>query len=297
MEIAERPAFSPDAGALVRLDTLPRGLSKLSRETWALYVRQIKRLSRQATVIFFSLVQPLIWLVLFGQMFARIARLPGASEDFGNVSYLQFFIPTVMLQSILFGAGQSGVGIITDIDSGFLDKLLTTPINRLSILLGRLLGDLTRMALQAVLVVPIGWGIGRFQTPAVSFHYGVGGILGALAVALLFALVLTGLNVFIALATRSTEATFIVGNFLTLPLLFTSSAQLPIEQLPGWMQAVAHLNPVTYAIEAMRVLLNGPAAAHGESLAVVMLKALAILGGLAAITLTLATRRFRSVVA
>ena len=296
MEVAEKPAGSSLAGGLVTLETMPRGLPKLWSETHTLYVRQIKRLSRQSTVIFFSLVQPLIWLVLFGQMFARIVRFPGAAENFGNVSYLQFFIPTVMLQSILFGAGQSGVGIITDIDRGFLDKLLTTPINRLAILLGRLLGDLTRMALQIVLVVVIGWGIGRFQTPEVSFYYGVAGIAGAFGIALLFALVLAGLNVFIALATRSTEATFIIGNFLTLPLLFTSSAQLPIELLPPWMQAVAHLNPVTYTIEAMRVLLNGPAAAGGDSVAVVMLQALAILGGLAVVTLTLATRRFRSVV-
>jgi ABC-2 type transport system permease protein len=296
MEVAERPAVSPGAHSLVALETMPRGLPKLWSETQALYVRQIKRLSRQSTVIFFSLVQPLIWLVLFGQMFARIVRFPGAAENFGNVSYLQFFIPTVMLQSILFGAGQSGVGIITDIDSGFLDKLLTTPINRLAILLGRLLGDLTRMALQIVLVVVIGFGIGRFQTPEVSFYYGVAGIAGAFGIALLFALVLAGLNVFIALTTRSTEATFIIGNFLTLPLLFTSSAQLPIELLPGWMQAVAHINPVTYTIEAMRVLLNGPAAARGDSVALVMIQALAILGGLAAITLTLATRRFRTVV-
>ncbi|MEX1254916.1 MAG: ABC transporter permease [Dehalococcoidia bacterium] len=296
MEVADKPVVSPHAGSLVTLEAMPRGLPKLWSETQTLYVRQIKRLSRQSTVVFFSLVQPLIWLVLFGQMFARIVRFPGAADDFGNVSYLQFFIPTVMLQSVLFGAGQSGVGMITDIDSGFLDKLLTTPINRLAILLGRLLGDMTRMAIQTVLVVGIGWGIGRFQTPEVSFYYNIAGVLGAIAIALLFALVLAGLNVYIALATRSTEATFIIGNFLTLPLLFTSSAQLPIELLPQWMQTVAHLNPVTYTIEAMRVLLNGPAAAGGDSVGIVMLQALAILGGLAAVTLTLATRRFRSIV-
>jgi ABC-2 type transport system permease protein len=229
-------------------------------------------------------------------MFARIVSFPGAAEQFGNVSYLQFFIPTVMLQSVLFGAGQSGVGIITDIDSGFLDKLLTTPINRLAILLGRVFGDLTRLGTQMLLVVGIGFAIGRFQDPPVDYYYNIAGVLGALGIAMLFALVMTGFNVFIALWTRSTEATFIVGNFLTLPLLFTSTAQLPIDMLPGWMQAIAHLNPVTYTIEAMRILLNGPAAAHGDEIWLVMVEALAILGGLAALTLTLATSRFRSAV-
>ena len=294
--MAEKAGFPRTAANLARLEAMPRGLPKLLTEAMVLYVRQLKRLSRQSTVIFFSLIQPLIWLVLFGQMFARIVRFPGASEQFGNVSYLQFFIPTVILQSILFGSGQSGVGMITDIDSGFLDKLMTTPINRLAILLGRLLGDLTRITVQMVLVIGIGWAVGWWQDPKVSFHYGIPGILGALGIAILFALMLMAFNIFIALWTRNTEATFIVSNFLTLPLLFTSSAQLPIALLPGWMQAVANVNPVTYTIEAMRVLLNGPAAAHNDNVAVVMLQAVGILIGLGAVTMTLATRRFRGIV-
>jgi ABC-2 type transport system permease protein len=287
---------SDDIETLATTAEVPRGAAKIASETAALYVRHMKRLSRQATVIFFSLVQPLIWLVLFGQMFSRIARFPGAAESFGNVSYLQFFIPTVILQSSLFGSGQSGVGIITDIDSGFLDKLLTTPVNRLAILAGRLLGDLTRVTVQMVLVIVIGYLFGLFQDPQIDFHYGVPGILGALVIAMMFSLALMALNVYIGLSTRSTEATFIVGNFLTLPLLFTSSAQLPIELLPGWMQAIAHVNPVTYTIEAMRVLLNGPAAAGDDNAGLVILQAFAILAALCAVTLALATRRFRSAV-
>ncbi len=284
-------------GSLVSVEKMPRGLPKLAGETWTLYVRQLKRLSRTPTIVVFSLIQPLIWLVLFGQMFSRIAHLPNAVQQFGGVSYLQFFVPTVMLQSVLFGAGQSGVGIIADIDSGFLDKLLTTPVNRLAILLGRVLGDLTRMALQILLVVLIGLAIGRFQTPTVSFYYGVVGIAGAMAIALLFALIMTGFNVFLALTTRNTEATFLIGNFLTLPLLFTSSAQLPIALLPVWMQHVARANPVTYAIDAMRSLLNGPAASSHHNTSVALVQALVILLALSAVTLTFATRKFRSTVA
>jgi ABC-2 type transport system permease protein len=201
-----------------------------------------------------------------------------------------------MLQSVLFGAGQSGVGIITDIDSGFLDKLLTTPINRFAILLGRILGDLTPMMLQVIL----GWSIGWTQSPQVAFHYGIPGVLIVplivLLFALLFALLMMGFNVFIALMTRSVEATFLLGNFLTLPLLFTSSAQLPITLLPNWMQTVARVNPVTYAINAMRVLLNGPAAANDHSAGVTILLALVILSAISAVTMALATSRFRNAV-
>jgi ABC-2 type transport system permease protein len=288
---------APRGAAHALTGRLPSGAPKLASEAGSLYVRQIKRLSRQPTIIVFSLIQPMIWLVLFGQMFSRIVHFPGAAQQFGNVSYLQFFIPTVMLQSVLFGAGQSGVGMITDIDSGFLDKLLTTPINRLAILLGRIVGDLTRMTLQIVLVVLIGWAFGVFQTPRVSFYDGVPGVLGALSIAMLFALVLTGFNVFIALTTRSVESTFILGNFLTLPLLFTSSAQLPISLLPHWMQVIARVNPVTYTIDSMRVLLNGPAATTDHSAGVTIILALVILIGLSAVTMAFATRRFRSAIA
>jgi ABC-2 type transport system permease protein len=149
---------------------------------------------------------------------------------------------------------------------------------------------------QMVLVVVIGWIIGQWQDPKISFYYSVPGILGALGIAMMFALVLMALNIFIALWTRSTEATFIVSNFLTLPLLFTSSAQLPISLLPGWMQKIAHINPVTYTIEAMRALLNGPAATHSHNTGIAIPEAMAILVGLGVVTMTLATSRFRSVV-
>lgn len=296
MAVTERTVAPPAGASLVHLESMPTGLTKLLSESYVLYVRAIKRLTRQPTVIFFSLIQPLIWLVLFGQMFSRIVRFPGAAGEFGNVSYLQFFIPTVILQSILFGSGQSGVAMVSDIDSGFLDKLLTTPINRLAILLGRLMGDLTRITVQMLLIIGIGWVFGQFQDPAISFHYGISGILGALVVAMMFALVLMALNIFIALATRNTEATFIVSTFLTLPLLFTSSAQLPIALLPGWMQAVARVNPVTYTIEAMRIMLNGPAAAPNGHAGLDIFEAFVILLVLGTITMGLATRRFRSAV-
>ncbi|HEX6292423.1 MAG TPA: ABC transporter permease, partial [Herpetosiphonaceae bacterium] len=112
-------------------------------------------------------------------------------------------------------------------------------------------------------------------------------------IALLFGLGLAGLNVFIALRTRNTETTFMIANFLTLPLLFTSSAQLPLQLLPGWLQGVARFNPVTYTIQGMRILLNGPQAAVGFDPQTEVLRALLILITIASITLTLAVRSFR----
>jgi ABC-2 type transport system permease protein len=271
---------------------MTQGTAFLS-ETGVLFARSMKKLLRRPIALYFSLIQPVIWLLLFGQIFNRIARFPGAEAAFGGKSYFQFFVPAVMLQTLLFGAAQSGIGIITDMQSGFLDKLLTTPVHRMAILLGRVLGDLTRMTLQGVIIVVLAWVAGQFQEDRVSYEYGVAGVLGALGVGLLFGLGLAGFNVFVALKTRNTESAFLIANFLTLPLLFTSSAQLPLPLLPGWLQAVARVNPVTYAIDSMRLLLNGPAAvAEAEPWRLLLTTAL-VLGLIAAAMLALAVRSFR----
>jgi ABC-2 type transport system permease protein len=296
MQVVNQPTAPGERAA--RRDG-PRGLSKLGSETFYLYVRQLKRLSRRRAMIVFSLAQPMIWLVLFGQMFSHLTRFPGAAVQFGNVSYLQFFLPAVILQSIMFGSGQSGMGMITDIDSGFLDKLLTTPINRFSILLGRILGDLTRLLIQSVIIILIGWLMGLVQQPRVIFYYGIDGIVGALAIALLAAVTLASLNIFIALLTKNTESTFTISNFLTFPLIFVSGSQLPLGLMPKWMQMIAHVNPVNFAVDGIRVLLNGPAALASEpglTAGMAILESVALLTVLSAITVTLATRSFRRMV-
>lgn len=278
------------------------GMGAFLREFGTLYRRTLLKLFRRPVFIYFSLVQPLIWLLLFGQIFDRVARAPGFQEAFGGLSYLAFFAPAVILQTILFGAGQSGLGLINDIDSGFLSKLMTTPINRLSILLGRIMGDMTRMLVQAVIILFAAFLGGLRYTDGslhatVSYEYGILGILGALGIALLFGLTLAGLNVAIALTTRSTESTFLISNFLTFPLLFTSSAQLPIQILPSWLQVVARINPVTYAVDSLRVLLYGvDNAPPGTTFGGTVITAVVMLTVFATITLVIGTRRFRKAV-
>lgn len=269
------------------------GFGALLAETRTLYVRSLRKLIRRPITLYFSLIQPMIWLLLFGQIFNRITQLPGAAHAFGDISYFQFFMPAVLLQTVLFGAGQAGIGILSDMDSGFLDKLLTTPIHRVAILLGRVLGDLTRLVAQGVVIVLLAWIFGQAQTPRVHYAYGLPGVLGALGIALLFGMGLSGLNIFVALRTRNTESTFLISNFLTLPLLFTSSAQLPLELLPHWLQHAARFNPVTYAVNAMRIFFNGPRAVSGVEPATEIAWALSYLGAIAVVTLTLAVRSFR----
>ncbi len=259
--------------------------SDLVSETWELYKRSVLKLMRRPIVLYFSLLQPAIWLLLFGQMFNRMVSLPGASSTFGTDNYMAFFAPGVIMMTMLFGAGQTGLGLIQDMDSGFLDKLLTTPINRFAILLGKMGGDLTRMVLQASLILAMA------AIAGVHFRTGLLGVLFIIIISGLFGISLAGINTIIALQTRNTEATFLLGNFVNLPLMFTSTAMMPKSFLPDWMQKVVQVNPITYGIEGMRGLITtgfDPNQVFGSIL---------VLGTIATLSIIGATLLFRSRVA
>jgi ABC-2 type transport system permease protein len=259
--------------------------SDLVSETWVLYKRSITKLMRRPIILYFSLIQPAIWLLLFGQMFNRMTSLPGAGSSFGTSNYMAFFTPGVIVMTMLFGAGQTGLGLIQDMDSGFLDKLLTTPINRFAIILGKLLGDLTRMIFQASLILALA------AIAGVNFHAGLLAVFFIIVIGGLFGMSLAGINTMIALKTRNTEATFLIGNFVNLPLMFTSTAMMPKSFLPNWMQTVANLNPITYGIEGMRALITSGFDPDK------VFPAIIVFGAIATLTIMGATLMFRSRVA
>lgn len=254
------------------------GLGYLS-EVWQLYKRALIKLRRRPIILYFTLVQPLIWLLLFGQLFSNITRFQ--PNLFPGGSYMAFFTPGVMIMTAIFGSGQTGVGLITDMDSGFLDKLLTTPIHRSAILLGRILGDLTRIVGQSAILLLIVFILG------VRVATGPLGALVILVIVGLFGLALAGLAAAIALWTRNTEATFIISTFLSLPLMFTSTAMLPKPLLPDWIQTISAFNPVSYGINAARSLML--VGWEWDTI----LPGILVLGCLAAITVTAATLLFR----
>jgi ABC-type multidrug transport system permease subunit len=145
------------------------------------------------------------------------------------------------------------------------------------------------------LVQPVVWLLlfGQLQAEKVTYAHGIPGLLGGMGIALLFGLGLAAFNVLAALRTRNTETAFLIANFLTLPLLFTSSAQLPVQLLPTWLQDVARVNPVTYAVSSMRILLNGSQSASSATPGIYILETVAILGGITVVFLVLAARTFR----
>lgn len=212
----------------------------------AIYVRNMKKLFRTPILIFFSLFQPLMFLLLFSQIFKRIADLPG----FPTATYLNFFAPSVVMLTALNSSFQSGMGMVDDLESGFLDKMLTAPIRRSAILLGKVATDGTRMMIQALLVIAISYVMGfRMDT-------GVPGITLTLLIAASFGVAWAGLSNMVALATRNAEITMMSGILLTFPILFMSTSMMPPALLPSWLETVARWNPASYVIDAIRALAN-----------------------------------------
>lgn len=214
-----------------------------------LVLRNILRSFRTPMLITFSLVQPMIWLVMFSQTFRGLAGTP-QFYALGFHSYLTFFVPGMVALSVLFTSLQSGMAIVTDIDAGYFDKLLISPIHRSSILLGRVIADAIVMTVQAVLVLLLALLMGA------RVHDGFGGAVGLLAIAVLFGIAWAALSDLIALRTKNSELTMVVGLFATLPVLFLSSAFFPMQLLPGWLQGVAKVNPAAYVIRTGQELLN-----------------------------------------
>jgi len=211
--------------------------------------RDVIKSVRTPMLVTMSLLQPIIWLVLFSQTFRGLANTP-QFKALGYSSYLTFLVPGMVVLSVLFTALQSGMATITDIDTGMMDKFLISPIRRFSILLGRMTADALLMLLQGAIIFVLAFAMGaRVET-------GWGGALGILGLAVLFGVVWASLSNLIALHTRNSEMTMVAGLLLTLPALFLSSAFFPRPLLPGWLQAVARGNPAAYVIETGQRLMN-----------------------------------------
>lgn len=217
-------------------------------DTWSNVKRNVLVSLRNPYIVAFSLFQPVIWLVLFSEIFSSIARIPGFSTD----SYIAFLAPGILVMVVLFDSMSSGIGLVENMRAGVFTKLLATPMHRGAIFLGKTLAETLRSVVVVVLVLSIALVLGaRVETGLL----GVGGIIG---VSILFGLGFVALSNILALVTRNAEATTIGTQFIGLPLVFLSSAFMPFDLLPAWVRIVSRVNPITYAVDAIRtVMLRG----------------------------------------
>lgn len=227
-------------------------ISDYAGEVSGIFGRWIRKTLRRPPFLFFSLVQPIVWFVLFTASFARIADIPGFRESTGTASYLTFFSAAVIIQTVLGSAMQSGIGMVSDVESGYMDKMRVAPIHRSSILLGKVLSDGFRILLQTGVILILGVALGvtiatGFIGVAIIFLFAAG-----------FGIAWSGISTFIGLATRNSEATLMISILTTFPLLFLSTAVMPAPLLSSWVQPVSAYNPVSYVADALHsLIING----------------------------------------
>jgi ABC-2 type transport system permease protein len=226
----------------------------LLSDTWFIFVRYMKKLVRNPILLFFSLFQPVIFLLLFTQLLGRFSDIPGFIQATGTSSYAVFATAGILLQNAFGSALQSGNSIVADIDSGYLQKMLVTPVNRYAILLGRLTSDAFRVLIQSIIILSLSF----LPFIGVTVATGVPGVLLVLLTIAFFGLAWSGISLAIGMKTRSAETVFAIGGFITFPLLFLSTALVPQSFQPQWIQDISAFNPISYAVNACRVLMiNG----------------------------------------
>jgi len=220
-------------------------VSEMLAHSWFMLVRQARNLLREPVWIALLLIQPMIWLVLYSQLFTRITDLGG----FGTDSYLDFFLPGVVVMTAFFAGTWSGLATITDLDRGVVERFLATPARRSALVFSQMMRAAMQAGIQGLIVLVVGLAIGA------RIDAGVGGWLAVLAAAMLVAGGFAGVSHGLALLTRKEATMIAVANFIGLPLMFLSAILIARPLMPGWMQAAARFNPVDWAVRAAR----GPA--------------------------------------
>ena len=260
------------------------------RETRETFLRWNRKTLRRPMFLFFALVQPIVWFILFTSAFSAIANLPG----FPTTNYVTWFTAAVVIQTVIASSMQSGLGMVSDLESGFLDKMRVAPIHRSSILFGKLLSDAFRILLQSLIIIGIALA---YQ---VNFGTGVEGILLILVIAALFGIAWSGISNTLAFATKNAEVTTMASLLTTFPLLFLSTAMMPAYLLPAWVQTVAKYNPLSYIADALHALVIAPSLSslvpsvlgpeNGWTVLALAFVTIVVVG---ALTLTGASRMFR----
>jgi len=225
------------------------GLASLWRTVRVLTWRSLRKVTRTRQLIFFSLVQPIVFLTLFSQVFRSIEDTPGFPE---GVSYIDHLVPAILITSIATYSTQSGISMATDLTSGVMDRLRSLPIPRFGVPFARSVADLARSAVQTVMMIVVSMLLFGFR-----FYGNLAEVLGVLVVASVFGWSLSWLYIAIGTATRNVETTQMAGFLVNFPLMFASSAFVPSRNLPDWLEGFAGFNPLSLAVDASRSLALG----------------------------------------
>ena len=211
--------------------------------TW----RAVRALMRQPVFAVITLIQPIIWLLLFGALFSSVVQIPG----FSTGSYLEFLTPGVVAMTALFSAAWAGTVYIEDMGRGVMDRLLASPVRRAAMMNGTLAYQSLVSLVQTVVILVIAFVAGA------RFAGGLTGLVVTAVAAALLTVVFAALSNAVALLARQQEALIGISQLLSLPLVFLSSAVMDPALAPSWLAQVARFNPLDWAVVASRSALGG----------------------------------------
>ena len=239
-------------------------------KTFVIAEFELRKLRHNFTELITRALQPALWLLIFGQVFAR-----GGAIHTGNLPYLDFIAPGILAQSVLFVAIFYGINVIWERDLGIVQKFLASPTPRAALVLGKGLSAGIRTLSQTVIV----YGLSLFL--GVKLNWSPLALLNVVLIVVLSATLFSTFSLVIACVVKTRERFMGVGQVLTMPLFFASNAIYPTEIMPGWLKTVSHLNPLTYVVDALRTfMLAGSTSSFGlgRDYAVILLSAALLVG-------------------
>jgi ABC transporter DrrB family efflux protein len=224
-------------------------------DTLVLAKRSLLRIPRQPDLLVGFTVQPVLFVLLFVYVFGGAIQTPG-------LDYVDFLMPGIIVQSIVFGGFVTALGLADDLKKGLMDRFRSLPMIRSALLTGRTLGDVVTNVFQLVVMFAVGLAVGfNFQT-------GVGKVAAGIALLLFIGYAFSWVFAFIGLSSSSPEASNAYGFTILFPVTFVSSAFVPVASMPGWLQPIAENNPFTTMVDAARALFLGTPAGNDVWLAV-----------------------------
>ena len=252
--------MSADVAVEIRPGVDARVWRQFPSRVYTFCLVEVQKLRHDRTELLTRAVQPVLWLVIYGETFNRIHAIP--TPD--NQSYLEFLTPGIIAQSGLFVAIFYGIQIIWERDAGVLTKLLVTPTPRSALILGKSFAAGIRAMAQVVVVLVLAaiLGVNLSSNP---LH-----IVGSFLVVLLGAAFFSCLSMTVAGVVLKRDRLMGIGQMITMPLFFASSALYPITIMPGWLQVLSKVNPLTYEVDALRSMLTGVSGDVGLDFAVLV---------------------------
>jgi ABC-2 type transport system permease protein/oleandomycin transport system permease protein len=244
-------------------------------DTLTLTKRNLLVWYRVPAYLFFTVIQPVMFVLMFRYVFggAIHVNVPGG--------YVSFLMPGIIGQTAAFACFGTAIALAQELQKGVIDRLRSMPMARSAVLTGRLVADTLRMTVTILIVVGVGFAVGF------RFHNGVVPAILMVVLAIVFGLACCVIAAYTGLAIKDEESVQAFGLIWLFPLTFLSSAFVPIQSMPGWLQAFANNQPVTFIINTMRALaLGGPIEAN-------LLKSIAWLAGIFLVFLPLAVRAYK----